>query len=129
MSELTRMLTNLTMAYGLMSKDQFVDAITGYAESRDMNEEKIKELIEQVFDELELTNKRRKANQAFEAVEKQRMANEGFEFAGSRVNTGNRTNSNSDVNSAILQELGALRKAVENLTSVMGNKNSSEHQE
>ena len=71
MSEITRILTNLTMAYGLMSKDQFVDAITNYAHTRDMNEDKVKELIEQVFDELELTNKRRKANQAYEAAEKE----------------------------------------------------------
>lgn len=126
MSEITRILTNLTMAYGLMSKDQFVDAITNYAHTRDMNEDKVKELIEQVFDELELTNKRRKANQAFEAVEKERAARMHFaDFSSETPPSGNQ----NDINSAILQELGALRKAVQGLSDTISKPNSDDNEE
>ena len=130
MSEITRILTNLTMAYGLMSKDQFVDAITNYAESRDMNEEKVKELINQVFDELELTNKRRKANQAFEAVEKERAARMHFADFTSEATTPPPSGGNqNEINAAILQELGALRKAVEGLTDTLGKPKKDENEE
>lgn len=130
MSEITRILTNLTMAYGLMSKDQFVDAITNYAHTRDMNEDKVKELIEQVFDELALTNKRRKANQAFEAVEKERAARMHFaDFTSEAVpppppSSGGQ----NEINSAILQELSALRKAVQGLTDTIAKPNDTDNE-
>ena len=133
MSEITRILTNLTMAYGLMSKDQFVDAITNYAHSRDMNEDKVKELIEQVFDELELTNKRRKANQAFEAVEKERAARMHFSDFTSEPHSPppppQSSGNQNDANAAILEELSALRKAVQGLTDTLARPNNDDNEE
>jgi hypothetical protein len=130
MSEITRILTNLTMAYGLMSKDQFVDAITNYAHTRDMNEDKVKELIEQVFDELELTNKRRKANQAYEAAEKERAARMHFaDFTSEASSPPPSSGGQNEINSAILQELGALRKAVQGLTDTLAKPETDDNEE
>ena len=121
MSEFSRVLTNLVMAYGLGSKEQFIDAISNYAQARDMNDESVKNLIEQVFDELELTNRRRKAKQTFEAVELERMARNpvvdvediNTEFQGSQ----NQPSSDSE---KIISELSALRKAMEGLVDILG---------
>ena len=118
------------MAYGLMSKDQFVDAITNYAHTRDMNEDKVKELIEQVFDELELTNKRRKANQAYEAAEKERAARMHFaDFTSEASPPPPSSGSQNEINSAILQELGALRKAVQGLTDTLAKPQTDDNEE
>jgi hypothetical protein len=73
-----------------------------------------------------LTNRRRKANQAFEAVEKERAAK--MHFADFYTETppppppSNPERAESEkTNSAILEELGALRKAVESLTQILAN--------
>lgn len=115
------------MAYGLMSKDQFVDAVTNYAHSRDMNEDKVKELINQIFDELELTNKRRKANQAFEAVEKERAAR--MHFADFETESSSSKGADNATSLAILTELSALRKAVEGLTETLSKYKSEDNAE
>ena len=123
MSEIKRVLTNLVMAYGLGSKEQFIDAISNYAQAREMNDESVKSLIEQVFDELELTNRRRKAKQTFEAVELERMAKNPFVDvdAESEFKETQNTGSNQTDSKKIISELSALRKAVESLTEVLGN--------
>ncbi len=119
MSEIKRVLTNLVMAYGLGSKEQFIDAISNYAQARDMNDESVKNLIEQVFDELELTNRRRKAKQTFEAVELERMARNPVVDVETEEDSQEGIRASAD-SQKIISELSALRKAVEGLVDILG---------
>lgn len=59
-------ITNLALAYGLMSKDQFIDSISKIAEKNQWNEEKLQGLLEAAFVELERLQERRWAKQAME---------------------------------------------------------------
>jgi len=122
MSEFKRVVTNLVMAYGLGSKEQFIDAVSNYAESRDMNDETVKDLIEKVFDELELVNSRRIAKQIFEDVELERKVKEPRpdvsreDFADQFSQPQNAVNSNEK----ILSELAAIRKGIDSLVEILG---------
>jgi len=120
MSEISRILTNLGLAYGLGSKEQFIDAIASYAQDRKMNDEAVKEIIEQVFEEVELTNRRRKAKQAMEAVEMEREAGkkEKVDFSGSEKP--------SDNWNEMISEIRAMRRSVETLIDKLDKANSAE---
>lgn len=115
MSEISRILTNLGLAYGLGSKDQFIDAISKYAQDKELNDDAIKEIIEQVFEEIELTSRRIKAKQVDEAIEMEDKAkftkNEAFEAV--------KENSRLD---ALESEVRALRRSVETLIDQLNKK-------
>ena len=108
MSEISRIITNLGLAYGLGSKEQFIDAVSKYAQDREMNDEAIREIIEQVFEEVELTNRRRKAQQSYEAAE---MENESAQVKEGRA-TSFKDNSKLD---EVVDEMRALRRSIETL--------------
>ena len=111
MSEFSRILTNLGLAYGLGSKEQFIEAVQRYAKDRELNDEAIKEIIEQVFDEIELTQRRRKAKQNYEAAEMEHMAMREEEKESVRTEQ----NLNNQKLDDIVSEMRALRRSVETL--------------
>lgn len=123
MGEFGRLLTNLGLAYGLMNKDQFVDLVARYAQDKNMSEEKMMGLVENLFEELEITHRRRQARQMFEAYEmKVKSENpdaEDFfeEMHASAASTGQKE---------LLSEIKKLRKAVEELTKAVGKKEAGE---
>jgi hypothetical protein len=124
MGEFGRILTNLGLAYGLMNKDQFIDLVARYAQEKDMSEEKMMSLVENIFEELEITHKRRQAKQMFEAFE-MKMRSEDPEsadfFEDMNKNVGKEYS-----NEKVVKELKALRKAIENLTDTLSTKEKSE---
>lgn len=123
MGELSRLLTNLGLAYGLMSKDQFVDLVARYAQDKNMSEEKMMGLIENLFEELEITHKRRQARQMYEAYEMKTKAenpdSDDF-FNDLRAAAGMQNQGQ------LISEIQKLREAVEALTKIVGTKKASE---
>ena len=122
MSEISRILTNLGLAYGLGTKEQFIDAVANYAQERNLNDETIREIIEQVFEEIELTNRRRKARQVMEAVEMERDAEdkEKINFKSKRAG-----DSDEKLDEVVL-EIRALRRSVESLVDALNKSNKEE---
>jgi len=125
MSEFARILTNLGLAYGLMSKEQFVERVARYAQEKEMSEDKMNALIENLFEELELTYKRRVARQKFEAFEMNRRSQtpDADSFFNDMMNSAPEPAENK---SEILNEMRAIRKALENLNSALKNKPEGE---
>lgn len=128
MGEFGRILTNLGLAYGLMSKEQFVEKVAQYAHEKDMSEDKMMALVESLFEELEITHKRRQARQMFEAHRMKQQAKgkteadfynsfdtEDFQPESAKKNT--------DKIDALFEEMRSLRMAVEELTQALQNKN------
>lgn len=127
MSEFARILTNLGLAYGLMSKEQFVERVARYAQEKDMSEDKMNALIENLFEELELTYKRRVARQKFEAFEMNRRSQtpDADNFFNDMMSSG-AGGGIPDDSSDILHEMRSIRIALENLTSALKNKPEGE---
>jgi len=117
MSEISRIITNLGIAYGLGSKEQFIDAISKYAQDKEMDDEAIKELIEQVFEELELTNRKRKATQVNEVIDMEERAN--MEERSHVESSSNKTEEKLD---EVIGEVRALRRSVESLIDTLKTK-------
>ena len=115
MSEISRILTNLGLAYGLGSKDQFIDAISKYAQDKELNDDAIREIIEQIFEEVELTSRRIKAKQVDETIDMENRAKSEKEEAFDAVKENNRL-----VNLEI--EVRALRRSVESLIDQINKK-------
>ena len=123
MGEFGRLLTNLGLAYGLMNKDQFVDLVARYAQDKNMSEEKMMGLVENLFEELEITHKRRQARQMFEAYEmKVRSENPDAADIFDEMHEGTSSSSQRE----LLSEIKKLRKAVEELVKTVGNKEAGE---
>lgn len=124
MSEFGRLLTNLGLAYGLMNKDQFIDAVSRYAANHDMSEEKMMGLIENLFEELEITHRRRQARQMYEAYEMKRRSDQ--------PDLDDLFDDMHDLKSAkkgeqpLIDEIRALRKAIEQLNNNLTNKSAGE---
>lgn len=124
MSEFGRILTNLGLAYGLMNKEQFVDLVAKYAQEKDMSEDKMMALVENLFEELEITHRRRQARQMYEAYEmKKRSDDPESEDLFDEMNEAPKNHDKSD---KIVKEIKELRKAIEKLTDSLGNKEKSE---
>lgn len=114
MNEFGRLLTNLGLAYGLMNKDQFIDMVSRYAADKDISEEKMMGLIENIFEELEITHRRRQAKQMYEAYEMKRRSEQPdlddlFEDLKS-------VNPDKMANSTLIEEIRALRKSIDELS-------------
>ena len=123
MGEFGRLLTNLGLAYGLMNKDQFVDLVARYAQDKNMSEEKMMGLVENLFEELEITHRRRQARQMFEAYEmKVKSENPDAEDFFSEMNA----TASGEGQKQLLSEIKKLRKAVEELTKAVGKKEAGE---
>jgi hypothetical protein len=124
MGEFGRILTNLGLAYGLMNKEQFVDLVARYAQEKDMSEDKMMALVENLFEELEITHRRRQARQMYEAYEMKKRADdpEGAEIFDEMNDAPRGENSRDEM----LSEIRALRKAIEKLTESLGNKDKGE---
>jgi hypothetical protein len=124
MGEFGRILTNLGLAYGLMNKEQFVDLVARYAQEKDMSEDKMMALVENLFEELEITHRRRQARQMYEAYEMKKRADdpEGAEIFDEMNDAPRGENSRDEM----LSEIRALRKAIEKLTESLGNKEKGE---
>lgn len=110
MGEFSRILTNLGLAYGLGSKEQFIEAISKYAHEKEMNDDAIREIITEIFDEVELSQRRRKAKQAYEAAEMEHVAEEGW-TPHSEESTSKQSNKLDEV----VSEMRALRRSIETL--------------
>lgn len=123
MGEFGRLLTNLGLAYGLMNKDQFVDLVARYAQDKNMSEEKMMGLVENLFEELEITHRRRQARQMFEAYEmKVKSENPDAEDFFEEMHTSAASTGQKE----LLSEIRKLRKAVEELTKAVGKKEAGE---
>ena len=127
MSEFGRILTNLGLAYGLMSKDQFVERVARYAQENNMSEDKMMSLVETLFEELEITHRRRQARQMWEAEElKQTARHTQKPDAFSTVMGAARGFAQPETNEEVVAEMRALRTAMENLTQALKNKPEGE---
>ncbi len=127
MSEFGRILTNLGLAYGLMSKDEFVDRVARYASEKNMSEEKMMALVENLFEELEITHKRMQAKQMFEAVKMKKYAEGGDkDFFHDAPYQEEQSKKDSGPQPEIMSELKSLRVAIENLTNALKNKPEGE---
>ena len=62
-------LSNLFIAYSLGSKDQFIEAISKYADQNEIDDEGMKQLIEQVFFEINILSRKRQAKQEEEVID------------------------------------------------------------
>lgn len=107
------------LAYGLMSKDEFVDRVARYAQEHNMSEEKMMGLVENLFEELEITYKRRQAKQMFEVFEQKAKAQNPessayFSQAG-----------HADGQDDLRLEIAKLRDAIEQLTLALKQKTGS----
>ena len=118
MSEISRILTNLGLAYGLGTKEQFIDAVASYAQDRKLNDETIREIIEQVFEEIELTNRRRKARQVMEAVEMEREAGNK-----EKIRFKSKGGDSDEKLDEVVSEIRALRRSVESLVDALNKSN------
>ena len=49
MSEFSKILTRLGLAYGLMSREDFVEAVARYAQEKNLSEDKVRDVIETMF--------------------------------------------------------------------------------
>jgi hypothetical protein len=125
MGEFGRILTNLGLAYGLMNKDQFVDLVARYAQDKDMSEEKMMGLVENLFEELEITHKRRQAKQMFEAFEMKKRSDDP-ESADFFDEMHQAAASGMGASADVAKELRKLRKAVKTLTEALSKKDKSE---
>lgn len=124
MGEFGRLLTNLGLAYGLMNKDQFIDVVSRYAADKDISEEKMMGLIENIFEELEITHRRRQARQMYEAYEMKRRSEQPdlddlFDDLKS-------VNPDKMADNTLLDEIRALRKSIEELSKNLSNKPEGE---
>ncbi len=128
MGEFGRILTNLGLAYGLMSKDQFVERIARYAHEQNMSEEKMMALVESLFEELEITHRRRQARQMFEAHEMKKSTEnpESEDFFDHVKSAAHDFITPDPASEQILSELKNLRIAIEKLTSAMQEKPEGE---
>lgn len=123
MSEFSRILTNLGLAYGLMTKDQFVDMVAKYAHDHQLDEEKMSGIVERLFDELEITHKRRQADQMFDAFKKKKMS-ESPDAASlfEEILGGERRATSAGSNVDVLAEMRSLRSSIEKLTESLNKK-------
>lgn len=121
MGEFGRILTNLGLAYGLMSKDQFVEKVAAYAHEKNMSEEKMMALVESLFEELEITHRRRQARQMYEAFEMKKSTEnpETEDFFDHMKSAASDFTTPDPASGQILSELKNLRAAIENLTDAM----------
>lgn len=128
MGEFGRILTNLGLAYGLMSKDQFVERIARYAQEKDMSEDKMMALIESLFEEMEITYRRRQARQMYEAYEMKKTTEspDSKDFFDKMKMAADEFTSGTGTNQEILSELKNLRVAIENLVNAMKDKPEGE---
>lgn len=124
MGEFGRLLTNLGLAYGLMNKDQFIDVVSRYAATHDMSEEKMMGLIENLFEELEITHRRRQARQMYEAYEMKRRS-ESLDL-DDLFDDLKDINPGKVHNQTLIDEIRALRKAIEELSKNLTNKPADE---
>ena len=108
------------MAYGLMTKDQFVDIVAKYAHDKDLNEEKMTALVENLFEELEISFKRRQADQIFEAHIKRQAAAEPESQRG-MGDAAYFDHANSAQTTALTEEIKSLRKTVQELADQLKN--------
>ena len=124
MGEFGRILTNLGLAYGLMSKEQFVERIARYAQEKDMSEEKMMALVESLFEELEITHRRRQARQMYEACERKKTTEnpESENFFDHMKDAAKDFVTPDPASEQILSELTNLRVAIEKLTQAMQDK-------
>jgi hypothetical protein len=126
MGEFGRLLTNLGLAYGLMNKDQFVDVVSRYAADKNISEEKMMGLIENLFEELEITHRRRQARQMYEAYEmKRRSEQPDLDDLFDDLNSVNPGKSKMEAN-PLIDEIRALRKSIEELSKNLSNKPTGE---
>lgn len=124
MGEFGRLLTNLGLAYGLMNKDQFIDVVSRYAADKDISEEKMMGLIENIFEELEITHRRRQARQMYEAYEmKRRSEQPDLDDLFDDLNS---VKPDKMADDTLLNEIRALRKSIEELSKNLSNKPSGE---
>jgi hypothetical protein len=124
MGEFGRLLTNLGLAYGLMNKDQFIDVVSRYAADKDISEEKMMGLIENIFEELEITHRRRQARQMYEAYEmKRRSEQPDLDDLFDDLNS---VKPDKMADDTLLNEIRALRKSIEELNKNLSNKPSGE---
>jgi hypothetical protein len=124
MGEFGRLLTNLGLAYGLMNKDQFIDVVSRYAADKDISEEKMMGLIENIFEELEITHRRRQARQMYEAYEmKRRSEQPDLDDLFDDLNS---VKPDKMADDTLLNEIRALRKSIEELNKNLYNKPSGE---
>ena len=119
MSEISRIITNLGIAYGLGSKEQFIDAISKYAQDKEMDDEAVRDLIEQVFEELELTNRKRKAKQVNEVIDLEERASFEEKEEGTAEPVSNKTEEKLE---EVVSEIRALRRSVETLIDTLNKK-------
>lgn len=124
MSEFGRILTNLGLAYGLMNKEQFVDLVARYAQEKDMSEDKMMALVENLFEELEITHRRRQARQMYEAYEMKKRSDDPE--TGDIFDEMEDMPKSSDLNVKVLKEIKELRKAIEKLADSLDTKEKGE---
>jgi len=124
MSEFSRILTNLGLAYGLMTKDQFVDMVAKYAHDHQLNEEKMAGIVERLFEELEITHKRRQADQMFDAFKKKKMSESPDAASLFEDILGGEARASAPGGSSIdvLAEMRSLRASIEKLTESLTKK-------
>jgi chromatin segregation and condensation protein Rec8/ScpA/Scc1 (kleisin family) len=126
MGEFGRLLTNLGLAYGLMNKDQFVDVVSRYASDKNMSEDKMMGLIENLFEELEITHRRRQARQMYEAYEmKRRSEQPDLDDLFEDLNSVKPGKSKMETN-PLIDEIRALRKSIDELIKNLSNKPTGE---
>lgn len=124
MSEISRILTNLGLAYGLMTKDQFVDMVAKYAHEKNLDEEKMSSIVENLFEELEITHKRRQAEQMFEAYKKKKVSESPDAASLFEEMMGDAASSTaaSQTSITIMNEMRQLREAINKLTEALTQK-------
>ncbi len=126
MGEFGRLLTNLGLAYGLMNKDQFVDVVSRYAADKEISEEKMMMLIENLFEELEITHRRRQARQMYEAYEmKRRSEQPDLDDLFDDLKSVNPEKMKAE-STELIDEIRALRKSIEELSKNLTNKPTGE---
>jgi hypothetical protein len=127
MSEFGRILTNLGLAYGLMNKEQFVERVARYAQENEMSEEKMMALVETLFDELEITHRRRQARQMWEAQEMKHTARaaENPDIFDDVIGAA-RSFTKKETNEEVVEEMRSLRQTIEKLTEALQNKKEGE---
>lgn len=127
MGEFGRILTNLGLAYGLMNKDQFVERVARYAQENEMSEEKLMALVETLFEELEITHRRRQARQMWEAQEMKYSARTSAQpDTFDEMMNAAKSFTKKETNEEVIEEMRNLRQTIENLTEALKSKPKGE---
>jgi hypothetical protein len=107
-----------------MNKDQFIDLVARYAQEKNMSEEKMMALVENLFEELEITHRRRQASQMYEAYEMKKRSEQPE--SGDMFDHFRNESFGTHSNERLIKEMRRLRKAIEQLSRTMNPKPENE---